>query len=241
MIKQRIEIKDYTEPEEFIDPNQNPVMPIHPFKLLITGPSGCGKTNLLLNLIYDHLNFDALFICAKDINEPKYSRLQENYTMFDDIEEEDILKIKGKKKLKLLDLFKKYKRETLFCSDVKDFITVDSLDPSLKNLVIFDDCVTERDQSVIEEYFIRGRKKNASIIYLSQSYYSTPINIRKNCYYFIFYKLQPREIKQIIREIDGSLNIDPYKKSIQKPHDFFMLDLKNPKMRYRHNFDPFSA
>lgn len=234
-----LKIKDYTEPDELPDPNQHPLLPKHPFRLLITGPSGSGKTNLLLNMIYDFLNFDALYICAKDLYEPKYSKLQEIYTLFEDIEREDILKCKKNKKT-LLELYDKYKKEVFFSSD--DFITVDDLNPTLKNLVIFDDCVTEKDQKTIQELFIRGRKKNASIIYLSQSYYSTPINIRKNCNYFIFFNLQPKEIQQIIREIDGKLSTEEFKqiynKSVQKQYDFLMLDLVNPKIRYRKKFDP---
>lgn len=234
-----IKIKDYTEPEELPDPNQHPLLPKHPFRLLIVGSSGCGKTNLLLNFIYDYLEFDCLYICAKDIFEPKYSKLQETYTAFDDIEKEDILmcKFKKEKEKEYLRHFKKYKKEVLFSSDLNEFITVDDLDPSLKNLVIFDDCVTEKDQKNIKDFYIRGRKKNASIIYLSQSYYSTLRDIRKNCNYFIFFILQPREFQQIIREIDGMLTkeefVKKYRKAIQKPFDFLMLDLDNLKMRYR--------
>ena len=240
-----IRIKNYTQPEEFAYADQHPLLPKHPFRLLITGPSGCGKTNLLLNFIYDWLKFDNLYVCAKDIFEPKYSSLQETYTQFNDIEEDDILNLKKVKKVdkeKFLEMFHKFKKETLFTSELSDFITVDELDPSVKNLVVFDDCVTEKKQKVIEDLFIRGRKKNASIIYISQSYYSTPINIRKNCNYFIFFQLQPREVKQILREIDGSLTSGEfnsmYKTCVTKPHDFFMLDLVNPEMRYRKCFDP---
>lgn len=60
-----LKIRNHIEPEKHGDPEQ------HPFRLLITGSSGCGKTNLLLNLDYDYLNFDRLYVCAKDIFEPK--------------------------------------------------------------------------------------------------------------------------------------------------------------------------
>lgn len=232
-----LQIKDYTQSEEFAEAPKHPLLPIHPFRLLITGPSGCGKTNLLLNFIYDWLDFDRLYVCAKDIHEPKYSTLRENYAMFDGIEECDL-----KHEKELTKLFRQFKKETFFTDDVEDFVTVDDLDPSYKNLVIFDDCVTERKQKLIEDLFIRGRKKNASIIYLSQSYYSTPINIRKNCNYFVFFKLQPREIQQILREIDGCLSKEEFKAmyeySTRGRFDFFMLDLINTQLRYRSNFEP---
>lgn len=241
-----IVIKDYTEPEECIDSNQHPDLPQHPFRLLITGSISAGKTNLMLNLVYDYLDFDVLYLCAKDIYEPKYRRLQENYTMFDDIEREDILNCKNiKRRKELLALFDKYKKKVNISSNLKEFVTVDDLNPDEKNLVIFDDCVTEKYQKLIEDLFFRGRKKNASIIYLSQSYYSTPINIRRNCNYFIFFNLQLREIQQIIREIDGSLSKEEftklYKICVQKRFDFFMLDLLNSNKRYRKNFDPING
>lgn len=233
-----IKIKNYTLLEELPDPNQHPLLPKHPFRLLIVGPSGSGKTNLLFNFIYDYLKFDALYICAKNIYEPKYSKLREDYTQFEGIERKDILKLKNKKdKEEILKLFKKFKKETLFTSDLKDYIKLDDLNPSLKNLIIFDDCVTEKDQTDIAKLFMMGRHRNASIIYLSQSYYSTPKEIRINCDYFIFFNLQPREMQKIIREIDGSLTKEKfthlYKKAVQEPYDFLMLDLTNPKMRYR--------
>lgn len=207
----------------------------------MTGPSGCGKTNLLLNFIYDWMDFDRLYVCAKDIFEPKYVTLRERYSMFDGLEEEDIRDCKHKKEL--LELYRKFgNKKTLFTNELDEFASVDDLDSSVRNLVIFDDCVTEKDQKPIEDFFIRGRKKNASVIYLSQSYYSTPLNIRKNCNYFVFFRLQPREIQQILREVDGNLSPKEFKamydKSVRVPFDFFMLDLTNPELRYRRNFEP---
>lgn len=237
-----IKIKDYTQPEEVIDPNQNPLLPIHPFRMLISAGSGSGKTNLLLNLIYDLLYFDALYICAKDIFEPKYEKLQSDYTQFNDVELEDLLGVcKKKEREKMSQLYQKFKKETLFVSNQDDMIDVDSLDKSMKNLVVFDDCITDKDQSKILEFFFRARKKNASIIYISQSYYSTPIDIRKNCEYFVFFKLQNRDVMSIIRDIDGSIDPNEFKKiyykAVQKKYDFLVLDLKS-EQRYRRNFNP---
>lgn len=234
-----LKVQNYTTPEEFAASARHPLLPKHPFRLLITGPSGCGKTNLLLNFIYDWLDFDRLYVCAKDIEEPKYSELREKYTMFDGLEESDLKKCRQKKKM--TEMFRRFKKEeTLFTNELEDFITVDDLDRAVRNLVVFDDCITEKCQKPIEDLFIRGRKKNASVIYLSQSYYATPINIRKNCNYFIFFKLQPRDIQAIIREIDGGLSKEEfmglYKESTRNPFDFFMLDLINPRLRYRSNF-----
>ncbi|GFY22233.1 uncharacterized protein TNCV_3298761 [Trichonephila clavipes] len=173
---------------------------------------------------------------------PKYAKLKEKYTMFDGVDFDKILvKYPKKKKKIMLELFEKFgKKRTLFSSDTKEFITVDDLDPSCKNVVVLDDCMTDKDQKSIANFFVRGRKKNATIIYLSQSYYKTPIIIRRNCNYLIFFNLQQREIQQIISEFDGSLTKEEfsrlYKKCMQQPYDFFMLDLVNPALRYKKKY-----
>ena len=54
---------------------------------------------------------------------------------------------------------------------------------------------------IISEYFIRGRKRGASILFLSQSYYNTPKLIRQNINYLIILKLGgTRDTNSILRE-----------------------------------------
>ena len=45
--------------------------------MLVIGPSGSGKTNALLNLIQKQDNdlIDKIYLCAKDLSEPKYQFL----------------------------------------------------------------------------------------------------------------------------------------------------------------------
>ena len=49
-------------------------------------------------------------------------------------------------------------------------IPLDQLDNDNQKIVIFDDFVCEKNQKPIVDYFIGGRHKNCSVIYLSQSY-----------------------------------------------------------------------
>ena len=98
-------IKNYCE-----DDNKN-----KPYRILITGCSGSGKSNLLLNLIYDILEFDKLYFCAKDLNESKYEKLIKNYTKYNDIDINEINKFKKYKKLLLKD-YNKYKKEIFTCN-----------------------------------------------------------------------------------------------------------------------------
>jgi hypothetical protein len=53
----------------------------------------------------------------------------------------------------------------IFSSSKDDIVKVDDLDKEYQNLIIFDDFVTKKDQHLIEDLFIKGRKKNCSLIY----------------------------------------------------------------------------
>ena len=54
-----------------------PYIPDHPYRILILRGSGSGKTNTLLNLINEQSDIDKNYLCAKDLNEPKYKILIE--------------------------------------------------------------------------------------------------------------------------------------------------------------------
>ncbi|GBN35578.1 hypothetical protein AVEN_162587-1 [Araneus ventricosus] len=144
-----LEIKNMDDPLEE-NTGQNPLLPVHKFRLLIVGESDSGKTTLTILIIRELMDyFDVLLICAKNIHEPKYQKLVEDYTKYEDIEKEDIdmicKKLSKKDKKILLEDFQKYKKETVFASDLSEFITFEDLDETKKNLVVFDDCISEKD------------------------------------------------------------------------------------------------
>ena len=69
------------------------------------------------------------------------------------------------------------------------------------------------------EYFIRGRHKNCSVIYLSQSYYLTPKDIRLNCSHFcIFDSPSVAETNRMCKEV----NVDKKKflRATGEPYSF---------------------
>jgi len=215
--------------ENDVDQLNNKYVPQHPFRLLITGESACGKTNLLLNLLDNYLFFENLYVCAKDLEEIAYEKLQEYYSELKDIDIEDIKNKKQREELlKILDT------ESYFTNSIQEMVGVDDLDKDRRNLVIFDDCITEKDQKLIEDLFVRGRKKNSSLIYMS--FYKVPKIIRENCNYYIFFKLHHRDLKRIIKEIDNTELPDVELTN----HDFLMLDRKSkdPIMKFRVNFIP---
>jgi hypothetical protein len=62
------------------------------------------------------------------------------------------------------------------------------------------DFVNEKYQDLIIDLFIRWRKKNASIIYLTLNYFSTPKDIRLQCNYLVFFNiLNHRKVLEIQR------------------------------------------
>ena len=53
------------------------------------------------------------------------------------------------------------------------------LNTNKKNLIIFDDCVNMKNQSVMESYYTRGRHNNCNCIYLSQSWFELPYYLNR--------------------------------------------------------------
>ena len=55
---------------------------------------------------------------------------------------------------------------------------------------------------VVTELFIRGRKLNISLLFITQSYFAVPKNIKLNStHYFIMKTPNKRELTQIIYQI----------------------------------------
>ena len=85
---------------------------------------------------------------------------------------------------------------------------LDSYDKNENHLVVIDDMVTEKKLDEVCKYYIRARKLNVSVAFLTQSYYDTPTKIRKNSTYLVILDLggSNREIKAILSEWAGELD-----------------------------------
>jgi GTPase SAR1 family protein len=212
-----IEVKNYTKyikTDKKIK-NLSPLICQWAFRLLIIGPSGSGKTNMCIDLILNHIYYDKIYIFAKDIEEPLYDFLKDFF-------------IKCKKKIE-----KETKTDiediALFSTDLKDLPNIDEIDKKKQHLIIFDDFVTEKDQDKIKDIFIRGRKKNISTIYLTQSYFDVPKIIRLNSQYFAIFKLgDKKELRSIADTHSNAISFDNfmklYKEIIKEPFQFMLID-----------------
>ena len=72
-----------------------------------------------------------------------------------------------------------------------------------KVLIVFDDMIAdminnEKLNPIVTELFIRGRKLNISIVFITQSYFKVPKDVRLNSTHFFIMKiLNKRELQQI--------------------------------------------
>ena len=78
-----------------------------------------------------------------------------------------------------------------------------------KVLIVFDDMIADimanrRFQAIIKELFIRCRKLNISLVFITQSYFSVPKDVRLNSTHYLIMKINNRRKLQNIA-IDHSL------------------------------------
>jgi len=191
-----------------------------PFRMLVIGASGSGKTNILLNLLNMMTNtFNHIYLFTRNLDEPLYEYL-------------------------IASISKDY----LHCYEGLDELNRMDLNLAFEGqcLVIFDDLVLEKDQSMICELFICGRKlgNGVSLCYLSQSYYKIPKTIRLQFNYIILRNISSTiDLNMLLA--DSSLGISKdilntiYKGCVKKSiTDFLFIDLNvDPEKSFRKNFD----
>ena len=133
-----------------------------PFRALVIAPSGSGKSIFLTNLITlfckkNEGTFDNIYIFCKCSSEPLYKYLSDKSKGLTEVHE-----------------------------NLEKLPPINDLNTCKQTLIIFDDFISDlKKHPILSEYFISGRKKNASIMFLSQSYYNSPKIIRENINYGI--------------------------------------------------------
>jgi len=203
---------------DFIVKTHNPNFSTHhlslPLRAILVGSSGSGKTQTLLNLIFNMPNtFERIDIVVKCKDEPLYNFLAATFQGNDNFNIHE---------------------------GISGLPDLDSFDKKKNSLVVLDDLVGEKAQlqKRIEEFYIRARKKNCSLIYISQSYYAVPKMIRNNLtYLFIKQVSSLKNLAMIAREyslgLDNKLLKRVYEDATADKTSFLLIDVNDLSQKFR--------
>ena len=127
---------------------------------------------------------------------------------------------------------------------------IDDYNPNRKRkiLIIFDDMIIDvmtnkKFQKIIKELFIRCRKLNIYLVFITQSYFFVPKDVRFNStHYFIIKINNKRELRNIAinhsADIDYKDFIKIYRECTKEPYNFLTIDTTLPAsnpLRFRKN------
>ena len=197
-----------------------------PFRMLIIEPSGSGKTNTLLPLIDKFHPIGKIYLYAKDTDEDKYQYLI--------IKREQT----GIKNLNDPNAFIEYLSDM---NDVLEDINNYNKKRDKKVLIIFDDMIadimrSEKFKAIVKELFIRCRKLNISIVFITQ-------DARLNSTHYILMKIgNKKELKSIAEENSGHLDFKDFLKIynyfMKDPYSFMIVDTRpTARETFKKNFD----
>ena len=233
-----INFDDYVNENKTEHNEKWPYIPDHPYRILIIGGSRSGKTNALINLINEQKDIDKICLCARDLNKPKYEYLTKKS------EEARI------KHLNNPNVF-------IECSNTMDDVyeNIDDYNSNRRRKILtaFDDMIADvmknkKVQAIIKELFIRCKKLNISLIFITQSYFSVPKDIRLNSTHYLIMRINNRKELQNIA-INHSADIDYkdfmkiYWECTKEPFHFLTIDITLPAsdpLRFKKNlFDSY--
>lgn len=221
-------------PKKYLDkplhyPNEDLLKIKLTFRMIITGETGSGKTNVCAQIVRKIGVFTKILLFAKDLEEPIYKYLVDTI--------HEIEKQTGLEVLKS-------------SNDIDDLPEVHKLNKKENTLVIIDDMVNEKSKQLakVTGYFTKGRHFGASTIFLTQTYFGTPGDMRKNAGYFVFTKLSTnRDFRRISRDFESTQDEDLMAKMFQVavrdkggfPH-FLLVDVaaNDPALLFRADFKP---
>ena len=122
-----------------------------------------------------------------------------------------------------------------------------------KILIVFDDgnadiVTNKKFQYIIKELFIRCRKLNISLVYITQSSFSVPKDVKLNSTHYLMMKINnKRELRNIAinhsADIDYQDFIKIYRECTKEPYNFLTIDSTLPAsdpLRFRKNLFDFN-
>ena len=228
-----INFDNYTNENKKQHNSKWPHIPDHPYRILIVGGSGSLKTNALLNLINNQPDIDKIYLYAKDLYEAKYQYL-----------------INKREKVGL-DNFKDLRAFIEYSNDMQDVSNaIENYNPNKKRKILigFDDMIAhminnKKLNPAVTELLIRDRKLNISIVFITQSYFKVPKDVRLNSTHFFIMKIpNKRELQQIALNHSSDIDFKDfrniYKKCTTEPHSFLVNDTALPSddpLRFKKN------
>lgn len=176
-------------PKKYLTETDNPNFKLHgikmPFRMCVVAPSGFGKTNFLLNLlrIFGHGkgSFADIYIITSNKDEDLYNYLDGEFPSI------------------------------IIRDGIKNTPSLDDMDKKYNTLVIWDDLVLDKkNANIYENYYMRARKKNCSVVFLSQSYFDISGFCRKNTNYMVLFDLggSKRQQNAVLTEWGRDLDKD---------------------------------
>ena len=160
---------------------------------------------------------------ARDLSEPKY---------------EYLIKKREDAAIKHLNNPNAFIERSNTMDDVYDNINDYNSNRRRKILIVFDDLIADimtnkKFQAIRKELFIRYRKLNISRVFITQSYFSLPKNVRLNSTHYLVMKTNIRKKLQNI-VINHSTDIDfkdfmkIYTEYTKEPFNFLAIDTTLP-------------
>ena len=138
-----------------------------------------------------------------------------------------------------------------YSNDMQDvYKNIEDYNPGKKGkvLIVFDDMIAgminnNKVNPVVTELFIRARKLNISIVFITQSYFKVPKDVRLNSTHFFIMKIHnKREFQQIALNHSSDNDFKDfmkiYKKYTKEPYPFLVNNTTLPSddpLRFRKN------
>ena len=189
------------------------------------------KNKCIISLIGNQPDIDKIYFYAEDPYEAKYQYL--------------INKREGVG----IDHFNDPKAFIEYSNDMHDvYKNIDEYNPDKENkiLIVFDDVIADMIHnkmlnSIIAELFIRGKKLNISLVFITQSYFKVPKDVRLNTTHFFIAKIpNKKELREIAINHSSDIStedfINNYRECTAEPYSFLVNDAtlaSNNPLRFR--------
>ena len=165
-------------------------------------------------------DIDKIYLYAKDNHEAKYQYLI------------NIREKVGLNRFNDCKAFIKYSNDMCdVCKNIGDY----NIDKERKIFIVFDDMIADiiknkRLNSIVTELFIRGRKLNIFFVFITQSYFKVPKDVRLNTTHFFNSKIpNKRELQQIAINHSADISTNDfnniYRKCTAEPYSFLLMIL----------------